>query len=112
MLPNCAGKLPPIADESGDTDRDQEHREIRFVEESETSKETDKERVSQCSILIPGNREVKTGAPAEKARNRNAPIQHRKEKKRRIKSEQDAGDQRCGQAEPAPGAQHEEKHGN
>src|SRR2546423_10546867 len=106
MLPNCVEKLAPITEKRGQSHGDKKYREIRFVKKSKSGEQTNEECVTQFVLLAPGNREVKTGAPTEKARTCNAPVQHRKEKKRWINCEEKARNQRRGQTEPAPGGQH------
>src|SRR2546423_6783168 len=107
MLPNCVEKLAPITEKRGQSHGDKKYREIRFVKKSKSGEQTNEECVSQFVPLAPGNREVKTGAPAEEARNCNAPVQHRKEKKRWIKYKQNARNHCRRQTEPASGGQHE-----
>src|SRR6266480_5910303 len=106
MLPNCVKKLAPITEKRGQSDGDKKYREIRFVKKSKPGEQTNEECVSQFVPLAPRNREVKTDAPTEEAWTGNAPVQHRKEKKRWIECEENACDQRRRQTEPAPCAQH------
>src|SRR5256885_17102490 len=106
MLPNCVEKLAPITEKRGQSDGDEKYREIRFVKKSKSGEQTNEECVSQFVLLAPTNREVKTAAPAEEARTCNAPVQHRKEKKRWIKCQENARNQSRRQTEPAPCAQH------
>src|SRR2546421_4508243 len=109
MLPNCIEELAPITEKRGQSNGDKKYREIRFVKKSKSGEQTNEECVSQFVPLAPRNREVKTGAPTEEARTRNAPVQHRKEKKRWIECEKNACNQRRRQTEPGSGGQHEKK---
>src|SRR2546423_14486691 len=111
MLPNCVEELAPITEKRGQSDGDKKNREIRLVKKSKSGEQTNQECVSQFVLLAPRNRKVKTGAPTKEARNCNAPVQHRKEKKRWINCEQNARNQRRRQTEPATGGQHEKKQG-